>query len=270
MTVARVLEVARGELGTVEQPHGSNRQKYGRAYGWDGVAWCAQFVWWVLTQAGCAPLVPKTASTVLMRDWYRARGQWHTSNPQPGDLVFFKFPGNPNPVNHVGIVEGVEPGGTLVTIEGNTAGTAAGDQRNGGMVARKRRLANIVGFARPAYATAPATAAAPVASPKDLDMLDNIPVRGSGSFRRILPVGRASAVLARAWVSLVAEGPAGAKAHVFFQSDGGGIADYQLSTIFRDGWSSRAWREAPDGTTQVNVVYDAPDGAVIALEGQPR
>lgn len=152
MTAARVLDVARRELGTAESPAGSNRQKYGRAYGWDGVAWCAQFAWWVLTQAGDAALVPKTASTVVMRDWYRKRGQWHTSGGQPGDLVFFKFAGNSNPVNHVGIVEGVERAGTLITIEGNTAGTSAGDQRNGGMVARKRRLSNVVGFARPAYA----------------------------------------------------------------------------------------------------------------------
>jgi hypothetical protein len=165
VTAARVLEVARRELGVVESPPGSNRQKYGAAYGWNGVAWCAQWAWWVLTQAGCAPLAPKTASTVVMRDWYRQRGQWHTRSPQPGDLVFFKFPGNSNPVNHVGIVEAVEPAGTLITIEGNTAGTAVGDQRNGGMVARKRRMANVVGFARPAYTAARAAAPAPALAP---------------------------------------------------------------------------------------------------------
>jgi hypothetical protein len=164
VTAAAVLEVARRELGTVESPHGSNRTKYGQAYGWNGVAWCAIFCWYVFGRAGVAPLIPKSASTVVMRDWYRARGQWHTSNPQPGDLVFFKFPGNNNPVNHIGIVEGVEPGGTLVVIEGNTAGTASGDQRNGGMVARKRRMSNIVGFARPAYTRAPAAAPTPTAT----------------------------------------------------------------------------------------------------------
>lgn len=154
MTVAKVLEVARRELGTAESPPNSNRQKYGRAYGWDGVAWCAIFTWYVLTQAGCGALIPKSASTVQMRDWYMKRGQWHTTNPRPGDLVFFKFAGNNNPVNHVGIVEAVEAAGTVISIEGNTAGTTAGDQRNGGMVARKRRLSNIVGYARPAYAPA--------------------------------------------------------------------------------------------------------------------
>lgn len=163
MTAARdrVLEVARSQIGVKESPNNSNRQKYGAAYGWNGVAWCAQFAWWVLTEAGCGSLIPKSASTVVMRNWYRDRRQWVT-DPQPGDLVFFKFPGNNNPVNHVAIVEAVERGGSIITIEGNTAGTAAGDQRNGGMVARKRRLSNIVGFARPNYgAIAPKTVAPP-------------------------------------------------------------------------------------------------------------
>lgn len=159
MTAARVLEVARRELGTAESP--VNRQKYGKAYGWDGQPWCAQFVWWVFREAGAAPLIPKSASTVVMRDWYDDRGRWRTSAPAPGDLVFFKFKGNNNRVNHVGLIEGVERAGTLITIEGNTAGTNAGDQRNGGMVARKRRLSNIVGYARPAYA-APKPAAPPL------------------------------------------------------------------------------------------------------------
>lgn len=163
MTAARVLEVARRELGTAESPANSNRQKYGAAYGWNGVAWCMQFCWWTVTTAGCASLVPKTASTVVARDWYRQRGQWHTSTPRPGDLVFFKFAGNNNPVNHVGIVEALEAGGTLITIEGNTA-PAAGDQRNGGGVYRKRRLANIVGYARPAYPTPKVSAPPPPAA----------------------------------------------------------------------------------------------------------
>jgi hypothetical protein len=151
MTADRVLDVARSQIGIAESPPNSNRQPYGKAYGWDGQPWCAQFVWWVFGQAGVKHLIPKTASTVQMADWYDHRQQWHIGGPRPGDLVFFRFPGNKNRVNHVGLVEAIEPAGTLITIEGNTAGTNTGDQRNGGMVARKRRLSNIVGFARPAY-----------------------------------------------------------------------------------------------------------------------
>ena len=43
-----ILAVAAREIGTVEQP--GNRQRYGKAYGVDGVYWCMQFVWWVFQQ----------------------------------------------------------------------------------------------------------------------------------------------------------------------------------------------------------------------------
>ena len=75
-------------------------------------------------------------------------------DPQPGDLVFFKF-GNAShnrPTNHIGLVTGVNEDGTVDTIEGNTSMTV-GNQRMGGRVAKKtRRYKNggdIVGFGRP-------------------------------------------------------------------------------------------------------------------------
>jgi D-alanyl-D-alanine carboxypeptidase-like protein len=114
------------------------------------------------------------------------------------------------------------------------------------------------------------TTAAPTLARKDADVLDNIDISGEGSIRLGLPVGRASAVYARAWVSLLCDGPAGATARVFAQSDGGGLADKELSAVYRDGWSSRAWWEVPDGTSQINVVYRAPDGGVLVLEALPR
>jgi len=165
MTAAAVIRVARREIGTVESPTGSNRQKYGEAYGWNGVAWCAQFCWWVFREAGVAPLIPKTAGTELLRKWYRDRNQW-TMDPQPGDLVLFKFSKSlSRTVDHVGIVEAVEPGGTLITIEGNTVGGKTGDQRNGGGVHRRRRgRFNVVGFARPDYAPEPPTPPKPAPS----------------------------------------------------------------------------------------------------------
>lgn len=46
MSAERVIEVARGELGTTEYPPGSNQTKYGQAFGWDGVPWCVIFLWW--------------------------------------------------------------------------------------------------------------------------------------------------------------------------------------------------------------------------------
>lgn len=116
-------------------------------------------------------------------------------------------------------------------------------------------------------ATATATNPAPR---EETDVLENIEVHGSGGFRRIVPIGKASAILSRAWVSIACDGASGATARVYFQSDYGGIDDVELTVTFRDGWSSRVWHEAPDGTTQIVVLYDAPDGAVIALEAASK
>lgn len=50
-------------------------------------------------------------------NYYRNKGKFHTSNPQPGDQIFF---GNSNDVSHTGIVEEVV-NGEVHTIEGNTS-----------------------------------------------------------------------------------------------------------------------------------------------------
>lgn len=155
MTAARVLEVARSQLGTVESPAGSNRQKYGKAYGMDGVAWCAIFTWWCFQQAGDGHLHPKTAYTPALADWYRQRGQW-SNVPRPGSLVLFDFPGDSvNRISHVGIVEAVNRDGSIVSLEGNTSAGTAGSQRDGGGVYRRTRRVGIVGYGHPAYGAPP-------------------------------------------------------------------------------------------------------------------
>ena len=55
-----VLAVAVREIGTVEQS--GNRQKYGKAYGMDGVYWCMQFVWWTRRSLWTAARQPPAAS----------------------------------------------------------------------------------------------------------------------------------------------------------------------------------------------------------------
>ena len=52
MSLERVIETARRELGEKEVPAGSNQTKYGRAFGWDGVPWCVIFLWWCFREAG--------------------------------------------------------------------------------------------------------------------------------------------------------------------------------------------------------------------------
>jgi surface antigen len=89
-----------------------------------------------------------------------------TATPQPGDIVYFDFPGdNVNRISHVGIVVKDNGDGTVTCIEGNTAPDKKGDQRNGGEVCkkvraykkkngsklRKSQLVSIVGFGRPKF-----------------------------------------------------------------------------------------------------------------------
>jgi CHAP domain len=159
-TAARVLDVARTQIGTVEGAGGTN--PYGRAYGADRVAWCAQFVWWCFQQAGAGHLIPKTAYTPTLAGWYQQRGQASRS-PRVGSLVLFDWPGDGvDRISHVGLVEAVNPNGMLTTIEGNTTSGVAGNQRMGGGVWRRNRATSaVVVYGHPAYdGAAPAAAAA--------------------------------------------------------------------------------------------------------------
>ncbi|MEV7973314.1 CHAP domain-containing protein [Cellulomonas sp. NPDC089187] len=143
-TAARVLEIARSQLGTV------GGARYQSAHGVRSGAWCAYFATWVLREAGLSEY-PWTGWTPALVTWARARGRWKTTDPRPGDLVLYMWPGvSPSgrgspPVCHTGIVE-ARSGGGLYAIEGNTSAGTAGSQYNGNRVARRLRSSAIVGY----------------------------------------------------------------------------------------------------------------------------
>lgn len=142
-----VLQIAAWQIGVLESPSGSNRQKYGEAYGINGVAWCMIFVWWVFREAGFSLF--RTASCSVLASRYKEAGQWVTGHYKPGDIVMFDFSGKRSKTQHVGIVERVYTDGTVVTIEGNTG---TGNDTNGGAVMRRTRAAKyITGACRPGY-----------------------------------------------------------------------------------------------------------------------
>lgn len=146
-----VLAVAVKEIGTVEQP--GNRQKYGKAYGMDGVYWCMIFVWWVFQQVDKVLFYGggKTASCTELMEWAKARGQWVTSGYQPGDVLIYEFGAAKAPQRHTGILESVS-GQYVVAIEGNTSGGNTGSQSNGdGVHRRKRKKSLVLGAYRPKY-----------------------------------------------------------------------------------------------------------------------
>ena len=150
--VEKLLDIARGELGTAESPANSNRVKYntwyyGREVSRAAYPWSMVFVQWCFDQAG-VPLPVKTASCGAMRSAAQKAGQWVTGDYRPGDVVIYDFPGGAA-TDHTGIIEKVTLTG-VVAIEGNTS--QAGSQSNGGMVCRKTRpYSQIVGVVRPNY-----------------------------------------------------------------------------------------------------------------------
>ena len=162
MSLSKVIEIARGELGVTENPPGSNRVKYWEAYdkSAQGQPWCVSFLWWVFQQAGERMAFfggGKTASCSVLLRWYKEQGLTvPVSEVQTGDIVLLNFNGKGTP-DHCGLVAtvGKHNGDPCVwTIEGNTtaSGTTGGAEDNGGMVDLKLRLRrNIVGVCRPQY-----------------------------------------------------------------------------------------------------------------------
>lgn len=139
----KILAMARSQLGTSENPSGSNKIKYnteyyGTAVSGDAYPWCVVFVWWVFKQCGLSNLFyggNKVASCSVASSWFKNRGQWVTSGYKPGDLVFFNW-------GHIGIVESVS-GNSLTCIEGNCYNA----------VSRIVRTSGIIGAGRPAYSS---------------------------------------------------------------------------------------------------------------------
>lgn len=157
MSIERVIELARADLGYTESPPNSNNTKYGAAYGLQGQPWCVMAPWYWFREAGESTAFfggGKTASCGKLLRWYREQGQTvPVSEVQPGDIVILNFHGTRD-TEHCGIVVDVKRAITTVasvtTIEGNTS--SSGSQDNGGMVCEKVRFPRqIVAVCRPKY-----------------------------------------------------------------------------------------------------------------------
>lgn len=147
-TVNAILTTAKAEIGYKEKPSGSNRTKYGKAFGLDGYSWCAIWIWWIFNTCGAADLLPvKTGSCSQLMQAAQLAGLWVTDNYRPGDLLIYNFPGGAK-TDHCGILETIN-GKTIHAIEGNTS---LGNDSNGGEVMRRVRTTSMVlGAVRPLY-----------------------------------------------------------------------------------------------------------------------
>lgn len=132
----KIINVAEREIGYIEAP--SNRTKYGKWFGVDGVPWCAAFVSWCYSQAGFQlPNIgfPKGFLGCMTGVEYFKKNNQITTSPQPGDIVFFDW-NQDRRFDHVGIFAGKIDNKTFETIEGNTS---LKNQSNGGQVMKRVR-----------------------------------------------------------------------------------------------------------------------------------
>lgn len=178
--VEKLLRIARAEIGYLEKETNSqlddktanagdeNYTKYARdldklgVYNTkkNGYAWCDMFCDWCFIKAfGLQNAMKITgqsmggygAGCTESARYYKNIGRFFTSNPQPGDQIFFTKDGGKK-FYHTGIVEKVS-GGKVYTIEGNTS-SLPGVVENGGAVRDKSyslTYNQIGGYGRPNY-----------------------------------------------------------------------------------------------------------------------
>lgn len=151
-----VIQEAKKHVGYAEGPNKDNI--FGKWYGANHVAWCAEFVSYCVNKAGYGKLIAGAqtakgfASCGYGIKFFKKHKAWHpVSEAIMGDLVFFDWDGDGSQ-DHVGIIVSNDPKTkTVKTIEGNTSDT---NHSNGGTVqAKTRHYKNIMGVGRPAYPT---------------------------------------------------------------------------------------------------------------------
>lgn len=171
---SKVIEVAESQVGYLEKasPYDldsytgnagyNNYTKYARDMAnWvgspfvDGYAWCQTFVTWCFVKA-----FGISEALKLLGGWtaycptgvgqFKNMGEWHTSNPKKGDVIYFYD--SEGDYGHVGLVRDVDSK-YVYTIEGNTS-TNMGVVANGGGVFKKSyslSYSRIAGYGRPNY-----------------------------------------------------------------------------------------------------------------------
>jgi hypothetical protein len=141
------LDWALAQVGTVEAPPFSNKGpgitqwEVDSGYAWvlhaaEGVPWCQCFANHVAVVGGAPQLNTGYTPAVL-----RGIGDFtpcSVDEADPGDFIYFKWPGSHDPCDHVGVL--ISKTSTTVTcVEGNTSFSDSGSQNNGGCVAVKTR-----------------------------------------------------------------------------------------------------------------------------------
>lgn len=126
-----------------------------------GREWCAVFVGWIFWKPFgkeaalkllCQPSKDNCgAGCNYIRKYFKAKGQWHTSNPKPGDVIVF-YSRDKSSYSHTGFVYKVDAQ-KVYTVEGNTSGSSGVIANGGGVFKKSYSLTygRIAGYGRPAY-----------------------------------------------------------------------------------------------------------------------
>lgn len=149
----KVIQWANAQLGTTENPPGSNRgpkiDVWCKFWGLVAPQWCGCFAGYAVRVIGGAKVTSWLPYAPSITADAKANRNGLTAVPfsaaRAGDLVTF-WNGQ-----HIGLVVRVD-GDELKTIEGNTSSGNAGSQSNGGGVfPRTRKRSDVDVIARPAY-----------------------------------------------------------------------------------------------------------------------
>lgn len=160
-----VIQYALDEVGYIEKKSNAeldnktanvganNFTKYGKAQGCNGQPWCDAFIDYCFINAlgkqeaqkllcGFSNYTPTSAQ------YFKEKGLFVTSQPQRGDIIFFK---NSTRICHTGLVIEVDRL-RVSTVEGNTS-KGGFDANGGGVFVKSYDLLNsrIAGYGRPNY-----------------------------------------------------------------------------------------------------------------------
>jgi hypothetical protein len=149
---ARIMALARAQLGIKEAPAGSNRVKFSLWYGLVG-SWCAMFVTWVLAAAGGIPGPLRGARWAYVPYMENAAAEHRygmsfvpSSAVMESDAVTYDWD-HDGTADHVGVFSHwIVPGRTFEAIEGNTS--VSSDSNGGEVMRRTRELSQVRRFIR--------------------------------------------------------------------------------------------------------------------------
>lgn len=149
--LADLIRLALADIGTTEQPPGSNRQPFSTRMGRPAEPWCDDWVSDVADRAGLGDVIWRSSYVPSRLARARELGQVNRT-PAIGALACFDWHGDGIP-DHIGfVVARSGDGRSVVTVEGNTSRDDHGSQGNGGGVWRRTRPVSLVlAFIHPPY-----------------------------------------------------------------------------------------------------------------------